>query len=220
MDKLEEIGERIKNKREGLKITQKQLSDIVSVSQESIGKFETGQRSPYEHLGAIAEALHTSRYFLLTGFDDDNAGIAAETGLSNEAISYLRQAKSRLKALWGYKETEPINALLGTEQGKRIIEEIWLYLHTDFTRFSVRTNKDADLEDVKELSIWVRSSEKDVYYMSTVPTEITSSALSQAFLDDITTKIKDWKEDIVAKNNNIAPRRGRKKKGVDNAPKE
>lgn len=219
MDKLKEIGERIKEKRERLKITQKQLGKIVGVSQELIGKFETGQRSPYEYLGAIAEALHTSRYFLLTGFDDDNAGIAAETGLSNEAISYLRQAKSRLKALWGYKETEPINALLGTEQGQRIIDDIWLYLHTDFSKVSVRTKEEADLDEVKEFSIWVQSPEKDEYFMSTVPTEITSSALSQAFLDDITTKIKDWKEDITAENKN-APRRGRKKKGVDNAPKE
>jgi transcriptional regulator with XRE-family HTH domain len=54
------IGKKIRNKREEIKLTQKDLAEKVGVSWEMISRYERGVSSPLHRISSIAEALNSS----------------------------------------------------------------------------------------------------------------------------------------------------------------
>lgn len=55
------IGENIKKYRQELKLTQKQLGEIIGISQQQIAQYESGKRTPkIETLAKISHALNVS----------------------------------------------------------------------------------------------------------------------------------------------------------------
>lgn len=66
-----EVGTRIKEARLNQKITQKQLADMIKVSQTAIALWENGSRSAsLEAIDVLAEKLHVSAGYLLFGEKD------------------------------------------------------------------------------------------------------------------------------------------------------
>ncbi len=71
---MNHIGERIKNIRTQLALTQKELADKVGLNYVQIGRYEKRGAVPSsEVLSKLAEALHTTSDFLLHGSTDDKA---------------------------------------------------------------------------------------------------------------------------------------------------
>ena len=68
----ETIGERIKKARKEMKLTQRQLAEILGVSGAMVAQYETGARKPkYETVAKFADALGFSTAWLLGGVAND-----------------------------------------------------------------------------------------------------------------------------------------------------
>ena len=86
----EEIGQRIKERRERLGLTQQQLGDKIHRSREYISKWESGERGlKVEDLVSIANVLESSCDYLLKGYEPENLDFCERTGLSNRALENL-----------------------------------------------------------------------------------------------------------------------------------
>lgn len=64
---MESIAERIKNKRKKLKMSQRELADLVGIKQQSIHQIESGLTKKPRFLFEIALALNCEISWLLTG---------------------------------------------------------------------------------------------------------------------------------------------------------
>jgi len=63
---METIGQRIKHLREKKELTQKQLADLVGITEASLSRYENDLREPKaEIVSRIAKALNTTTDFLL-----------------------------------------------------------------------------------------------------------------------------------------------------------
>lgn len=70
---LEEIGARIRSKRESLGMTQQELADMVNVTRNTISRYENGETEVgVITLKNIADALSITISWLLLGFDYEN----------------------------------------------------------------------------------------------------------------------------------------------------
>lgn len=74
------FGEKVKNRREELQISQEQLGNLCGVSRRTIVSYETGGKLPRRStLYGLAAALGiTSRYLMDDGCTDPQAGIGEE----------------------------------------------------------------------------------------------------------------------------------------------
>ena len=77
-EKMLEIMERMKNRREELNMSYQALSDKVGISKSTLQRYETGyiKNMPIDKLEDIAKALCVSPSYLM-GWDDEPATIAA-----------------------------------------------------------------------------------------------------------------------------------------------
>ena len=79
-----EIGEKIKNRRRELKISQEDLSEILNVTYQQIQRYENGtNKLNVENLQAIAEALSVP---VLYFFETEMPSIVAETLQEKESL--------------------------------------------------------------------------------------------------------------------------------------
>ena len=70
---LEQIGARIRIKRESLGMTQQELADMVNVTRNTISRYENGETEiGVIMLKNIADALSVTVLWLLFGFDYEN----------------------------------------------------------------------------------------------------------------------------------------------------
>lgn len=68
------LGDRIKNRRKELNMSQSELADKVGISYAQVGRYETkGAQPPTKTLTAIADALGVSPDFLIYGTSDEKA---------------------------------------------------------------------------------------------------------------------------------------------------
>ncbi len=77
-EKMLEIMERMKNRREELNMSYQALSDKVGISKSTLQRYETGyiKNMPIDKLEDIAKALCVSPSYLM-GWDDEPTTIAA-----------------------------------------------------------------------------------------------------------------------------------------------
>ena len=74
----------------GLK--QRELADMLSVKRETVNQWENGIRQiKGEDIARLADALGTTTDYILRGIKSENLSAAKETGLSDGAITKLRQ---------------------------------------------------------------------------------------------------------------------------------
>jgi len=132
------IGARFRKLREELDTmakdcTQDTLANLISIKKPQISELENGKREP-----SIKELKAYSKYFkvpmeYLLGMSDsryyENINIAGELGLSDEAISYLKdrqELQTKLDA--PPMNTDVINLLLSTGEGLSLLNRIYLFL--------------------------------------------------------------------------------------------
>lgn len=84
-----------KNPKTGRTVTQKELAETVGVRAQTISLYINGNTQPTpETLVKMAEFFGVSVDYLLTGISSENKDINEEIGLSNEAINFLKIAKT------------------------------------------------------------------------------------------------------------------------------
>lgn len=87
-----DIGERIAALRNSRKLSQQELSVDLNVSREVVAKWEIGTRDlKTEHTTALADYFGVTCDEILRGVKSENVDIHAKTGLSDEAITVLRE---------------------------------------------------------------------------------------------------------------------------------
>ncbi len=70
---LNEMGERIQNKRKRLRLSQEALAEMAEISKQTVSRAENGQRElGAQNVAKLAKALEMSTDFLLTGERTDN----------------------------------------------------------------------------------------------------------------------------------------------------
>ena len=138
------IGERIAKKRIEKGLSQEELAARVNSSQGLIAKIETGNRKiQVDLLADIAEVLSTDCDYLLRGIPSKYLTAAESTGLSESALTKLREYNCG--GSWGENIIEAIEALLSSKQGENILMEIYKYLEYDFSQFYItEVNENGD----------------------------------------------------------------------------
>ena len=84
------LGERIKNRRKILGLSQKQLSEISGIGQSSISRYETGDGGiTLDYILKLAETLECTPLYLVA----EEFGLASEkdSAISPEEIETLRK---------------------------------------------------------------------------------------------------------------------------------
>ncbi|MGG0890293.1 helix-turn-helix domain-containing protein [Cytobacillus horneckiae] len=128
------IGERIKEKRKELKMTQTELSRLVNVSSQVISNWERAYTHPnHEDVAKLAEALQCSTEYLhgrtvakITGKENKNTTVAGkEIFLSPEEIRMLEELKKHPN-LFHDLSTNPekkIKELIKLQKAKKLLFE-------------------------------------------------------------------------------------------------
>ena len=86
------IGTRVAERRNEMGLKQRELADMLSVKRETVNQWENGIRQiKGEDIARLADALGTTTDYILRGIKSENLSAAKETGLSDGAITKLRQ---------------------------------------------------------------------------------------------------------------------------------
>ena len=86
------IGARVAERRNEMGLKQRELADMLSVKRETVNQWENGIRQiKGEDVARLADALETTTDYILRGIKAENLSAAKETGLSDGAITKLRQ---------------------------------------------------------------------------------------------------------------------------------
>lgn len=91
------IGERIREKRLELHLTQKELGSMANIAAPNLRKYELGKQNPkYETLEKIASALGVTAYYLQTGYEDSYSENIETTreGIMQDKEDIINFAKS------------------------------------------------------------------------------------------------------------------------------
>lgn len=96
MDSNAVIGERIAELRKSKDLTQDELSKIIHVKRETVCQWENGTRDLKSgYIISLADALETDCDYILRGTHTENVCINQQLGLSDNAISELRNQKQK-----------------------------------------------------------------------------------------------------------------------------
>lgn len=68
--RLVAVGDRIRRARLALSMDQKDLAEIVQVTEKTVSNWEIGEHSPHRKVGHLAEALGVSEAYLWQGEGD------------------------------------------------------------------------------------------------------------------------------------------------------
>lgn len=92
---LMNFGEKLKNLRNGQKLTQQQLAERIGVAKSVVSYYESGDRYPsYDVLVRIARIFHTTTDYLL---DIERTRIIDVTGLTDEEIAAVTSVVEVIK---------------------------------------------------------------------------------------------------------------------------
>lgn len=89
------FGEKLKELRNGQKLTQQQLADRIGVAKSVVSYYESGERYPsYDVLVRIAHVFHTTTDYLL---DIKRERVIDVSGLSEDDIAAVTSVVEALK---------------------------------------------------------------------------------------------------------------------------
>lgn len=136
----EHIGERIRKLRIVANLTQDEVAASLGISREAYIPIEKGRRGlKDEEILILADTLHTTTDYILTGNETPHIDICEYTGLSNNAIGSLRKLKRDAEVIpnasFSYASIlYAIEKLLTTDDGNDLLREIGNFLCCDFTQ--------------------------------------------------------------------------------------
>ncbi|MGN0488377.1 MAG: helix-turn-helix domain-containing protein [Ruminococcus sp.] len=94
MSQNEIIAKRLSELRKEKGVKQDDIAEILNVKRATVANYETGKRAPdYESLIRLADYYGVSCDYIIRGVKSEFAEIHRLTGLSNEAITILRDLK-------------------------------------------------------------------------------------------------------------------------------
>lgn len=83
-----ELGQRIKAIRESRNLTQKQLAEILNVSQTAVALWENGQRGiSFDIIDSLCEELDASIFYLLWGIGDPSEIVKSTEKILQERVN-------------------------------------------------------------------------------------------------------------------------------------
>lgn len=221
---LEEIGDRLRKLREGKGWTQEELAAMLHLSRSAWKAKEEGRGDlKTDLILQLSQLFGVTADYILTGTEAHNAGIATETGLDNNVIEYLRQAKRKADSKNRFvRESDvtlsAVNTLLGSERGRRLVEDIWQYLQADYNPPFTGVTESLEYLPVLAIAYNAQTIREGETHQLYIHADKISGALNNAHLGHITSSLKAWKKERTASDESSAARLS--KKGVDNAPKE
>ena len=223
---MEEIGDRLRRLREGKGWTQEELAAMLHLSRSAWKAKEEGRGDlKTDLILQLSQLFSVTADYILTGIEAHNAGIAAETGLDNNVIDYLRQAKSKADSKNRFvRESDvtlsAVNTLLGSERGRRLVEDIWQYLQADYNPPFTGVTDSAEPVTVVAIAYEAKTIIEGEEHELFIQADKISGALNNAHLGHITSSLKDWKEEYSAVDESEASKHRKEKEGEANAPKE
>lgn len=121
---MNEIGKRIKERREALNLSVEQLAFILGKNRSTIYRYENGdiENMPVDTLKPIAAALKTSPAYLL-GWDQDEIDAASE--MQEDAAASRALEEAELKD-WKQEETTLSRDLLTKEEFLKNLDDVIL----------------------------------------------------------------------------------------------
>lgn len=102
------IGERIKQQRQKLGLTQQELSQKLYVKRETINQWENGTRQiKGDDIARLADTLETTCDYILRGVETEQLQFYKDLGLTGESVENLRKIASSIGG------SESLNNLIG-----------------------------------------------------------------------------------------------------------
>jgi transcriptional regulator with XRE-family HTH domain len=96
--RAKEIGERIQlARRESGGMTQRELADLLGVTERSVAAYEAGDVIPYRFIRKLEEVLSRPATWLLYGEEGENGATTASSAKQDEIIQKLDQIITLLK---------------------------------------------------------------------------------------------------------------------------
>lgn len=96
--KENQIGTRLSSLREKKAVSQKEVAEILGITQTAYGKIEAGQRGlSSEYCVRLADYYETTCDYLLRGIDAEYVDFCEKTGLTQDTINYLIQRRKAIK---------------------------------------------------------------------------------------------------------------------------
>ena len=130
------VGEKIKLARTKAKLSQKRLGEMVGVSQQAIGQFETGKTTPtlntLQRISAVLESDNIMQlYWDDTILDDDPLGIKYQEMIEEEENSFFNfLVKHGMNVYSEYSEDNFIQHFVSFDNSTYIIDfNDWSELH-------------------------------------------------------------------------------------------
>lgn len=107
------VGQRIREARRGLELTQDDLAEVVGVHKRTIENWERGKTKPFDRIEDLADALGVSILWLLHGIDpatpqpsDAGAALREMVEETQQELAELGAAVGRIEALLQSREAE------------------------------------------------------------------------------------------------------------------
>lgn len=98
--RLVAIGERIKRVRLERSLEQKELAQLVDVTEKSVSNWELGENSPHRHIGLLARALGVSEAWLWQGQSEPDHD--EHLRIAERQLDELRGIREELKLIRAY----------------------------------------------------------------------------------------------------------------------
>lgn len=137
MSEKKTIGERIRDLRIDAQLTQDEVAASMHLSREAYIPIEKNRRGlKDQEIVILADTLHTTTDYILTGNETQHINIHEYTGLSNSAISFLAGLlkaahEDSAKIMEDNMIVQCLNLLL-SERGSSILFKLGEYLFCDF----------------------------------------------------------------------------------------
>ena len=225
IDRVRQIGKRIKDERRKKKLSQQKLADAVSsimvdsdpdykgTEQNTVSNWEKGvSLPPLSKLIALSEIFDCDIGYLLCDYDEPTrnlADVVEQTGLSGKAATRLKTMAGRVnkekQAGWlntmEEQELKALNTIL--ENDYQMLYYIYQYIFGNYDSFSIATvNHSGQEKDIVE---------KDILLCNTntpdTGTYINAEQLQPVFLLSIQSALMDLKKKL---NNTKRPRTDKK----------
>ena len=225
IDRVRQIGKRIKDERRKKKLSQQKLADAISsimvdsdpdykgTEQNTVSNWEKGvSLPPLSKLIALSEIFDCDLGYLLCDYDEpkrDLDDVVEQTGLSGKAATRLKTMAGRVnkekQAGWlntmEEQELKALNTIL--ENDYQILYYIYQYIFGNYDSFSIATvNHSGQEKDIVE---------KDILLCNTntpdTGTYINAEQLQPVFLLSIQSALMDLKKKL---NNTKRPRTDKK----------
>ena len=212
IDRVRQIGKRIKDERRKKKLSQQKLADAISsimvdsdpdykgTEQNTVSNWEKGvSLPPLSKLIALSEIFDCDLGYLLCDYDEpkrDLADVVEQTGLSGKAATRLKTMAGRVnkekQAGWlntmEEQELKALNTIL--ENDYQMLYYIYQYIFGNYDSFSIATvNHSGQEKDIVE---------KDILLCNTntpdTGTYINAEQLQPVFLLTIQSALMDLKK--------------------------